>query len=132
MPVYVDTMKAGFTPTHIKGRRYTMSHLFADTREELFAMVDKIGVQRRWFQRPNGPDAPPGMNASWEHFDIAQTKKKLAIAHGAIEVSMQAMAAFEWHRKTFGFTCHPNIALEKRNSAIRAKGAGEGDRPDQS
>jgi hypothetical protein len=121
MAVYVDTMRAGFQPTHVKGRRYVMSHLFADTREELFAMTDKIGVLRKWFQRPDGPFAPPGMNASWEHFDITQSKKKLAIEAGAIEVSMQAMAAFEWHRKTFGFTCHPDVALEKRESTKKAR-----------
>ncbi|MGE0024829.1 MAG: DUF4031 domain-containing protein [Hyphomicrobium sp.] len=120
MAVYVDTMRAGFLPTHVKGRRYVMSHLFADTREELFAMVDKIGVDRQWFQRPPGTGLP-GMKASWEHFDITQSKKRLAIAVGAVEVSMEAMAAWNWHRETFGFACHPDVALEKRESTRRAK-----------
>lgn len=54
-----------------------MCHLWADTLDELLAMVDKIGVQRKWFQ------CPP--KASWEHFDIAKAKRALAVKHGAIE-----------------------------------------------
>ena len=69
MTVYVDDV----------GHRYgrmVMCHLWADTREELFAMVDRIGVARRWFQQPPA--------ASWEHFDISLAKKALAIAAGAV------------------------------------------------
>ncbi len=47
-------------------------------------MADKIAVQRKWFQRPAGTGVP-GMDASWEHFDIALTKRALAVRHGAIE-----------------------------------------------
>lgn len=119
MACYVDTMRAGFQPTHVKNRRYVMSHLFADSREELFAMVDKIGVERKWFQRPASVGGI-GMDASWEHFDITQSKKKLALLNGASEVSMREMAAFAWHRNTFGFTCHPKVALEKQQ-AMRAR-----------
>lgn len=57
--------------------RYLMCHMWADTREELFAMVDRIGVNRRWFQQPP--------NASWEHFDVASSKRALAIAYGAVQ-----------------------------------------------
>lgn len=67
--VYIDNMNATFG-------RMIMNHLFADTVEELFQMVDKIGVNRKWFQRK--PDFP--------HFDIALSKKKLAIENGAIEI----------------------------------------------
>lgn len=77
MSVYVDTMKAAYG-------RMIMCHCWADTRQELFDMMTVIGVQHKWFQRPNSPDAPPGMDASFEHFDIAQTKRALAIKNGAI------------------------------------------------
>lgn len=70
MAVYVDNARNPFG-------RYLMCHMWADTREELFAMVDRIGVQRKWFQ------CPP--KASWEHFDIVQSKRALAVATGAIE-----------------------------------------------
>lgn len=57
--------------------RMVMCHLWADTEAELMAMVDKIGVSRKWVQRPP--------KASWLHFDIAKSKRALAVAAGAIE-----------------------------------------------
>lgn len=75
--VYVDDMKAPFG-------RYVMCHMWADTRVELFAMADRIGVARKWFQRPDNAGVQ-GMKASWEHFDIAMSKRALAVAAGAVE-----------------------------------------------
>jgi Protein of unknown function (DUF4031) len=69
MSVYVDDMRAPYG-------RMIMCHMWADSLEELLAMVDKIGVQRRWLQKPP--------KASWVHFDIALEKKRLAIENGAI------------------------------------------------
>ncbi|RWF02949.1 DUF4031 domain-containing protein [Mesorhizobium sp.] len=77
MSVYVDNARHPFG-------RLLMCHMWADSREELFAMADRIGVQRRWFQRPAGLGVA-GMDASWEHFDIAQSKRAMAVAAGAIE-----------------------------------------------
>lgn len=70
MAVYVDDMRAPYG-------RYVMCHMWADSEEELLAMVDRIGVQRKWIQRPP--------KASWIHFDVALNKRKLAVEHGAIE-----------------------------------------------
>jgi len=55
-----------------------MCHMIADTTEELLAMADRIGVQRRWLQYP-GTDR--------EHFDISLSKKELAIKFGAIPIT---------------------------------------------
>lgn len=71
MSVYVDDMKAKFG-------RMVMCHMTADTSEELLAMADKIGVDRKWLQHPG---------TYKEHFDIALSKRALAIKHGAIEVT---------------------------------------------
>jgi len=76
MSVYVDNMEAGFG-------RMIMCHMIADTTEELLGMVDKIGVQRKWIQYPG---------TGHEHFDICLSKKKLAIKHGAIEISMRELS----------------------------------------
>ena len=75
MSVYVDNMKA-------PSGRMVMCHMLADTTEELLAMADTIGVQRKWLQKP-GTDH--------EHFDIALSKRALAIAAGAKEVTMRDM-----------------------------------------
>lgn len=69
MTCYVDDMRAPFG-------RLIMCHLWADSLEELLAMVDRIGVQRKWLQQPP--------KASWVHFDISLGKKALALSAGAI------------------------------------------------
>jgi hypothetical protein len=78
MTVYVDNMKAKFTPSHRPGRRYVMSHMIADTDDELHAMASKIGVARKWFQG--------------DHYDITQSKKALAISSGAKLISLRELA----------------------------------------
>lgn len=67
MAVYVDSGKITY-------RRMKMCHMMADSLDELHAMADKIGINRKWFQ----PESSP-------HYDICQSKKALAIKHGAIE-----------------------------------------------
>ncbi len=77
MTVYVDDVRHSFG-------NMVMCHLWADTLEELLAMVDKIGVQRKWIQGHPTLSFGKHRNASWVHFDIALSKKALAIAAGAI------------------------------------------------
>lgn len=67
--VYVGTRE-------YKYGRMIMSHMAADTLEELHEMADVIGVNQKWFQ--NKKDKP--------HYDICKTKKQLAIQHGALLV----------------------------------------------
>lgn len=70
MPVYVDK------PRHRLGRMI-MCHMAADTDEELHAMADKIGIDRRHFQG--------------DHYDICKLKRRAAIAAGAREVSAKEL-----------------------------------------
>jgi Protein of unknown function (DUF4031) len=74
MSVYVDTAK-------LRYRYMIMSHMLADTLEELHAMADKIGIDRKHFQS----------DASTPHYDICQTKRAKAIECGAIIVSRQRL-----------------------------------------
>lgn len=61
-----------------------MCHMIADSTEELLAMVDKIGVARKWIQYPG----------TWkEHFDIAKSKRQLALQFGAQAISMRELSA---------------------------------------
>lgn len=75
MSVYVDDYGARFG-------RMIMCHMFADTTEELLAMADRIGVARRWIQKPGTPR---------EHFDVCKAKRALAIAAGAVPVTSRDM-----------------------------------------
>ena len=71
MTVYVDDMQAPFG-------RMRMCHMIADSSEELLVMADRIGVQRKWLQYAG---------THQEHFDIAMSKRRLAVEAGAVEVS---------------------------------------------
>lgn len=77
MPVYVDNARNRFGPM-------IMCHMWADSDEELLAMADKIGVDRKWIQGHQILSLPKYRKASWVHFDIAMSKRALAIQHGAI------------------------------------------------
>lgn len=78
MTVYVDDMEAKFG-------RMVMCHMLADTTEELLAMADKIGVPRKWIQKPGEPG---------EHFDICRAKRALAVAAGAKEITWRQAGEF--------------------------------------
>lgn len=80
MTVYVDDMYKN--PMGQFGRM-KMSHMIADSTEELLQMADKIGVQRKWLQHKGSPD---------EHFDIATSKRELAISAGAVKITMRELA----------------------------------------
>lgn len=70
MSVYVDRVALSFG-------RMVMCHMIADTPDELHAMADRIGVARHWFQQPP--------KASFWHYDIAKSRRALAVAVGAID-----------------------------------------------
>jgi len=54
-----------------------MCHMWSDhSEDELMQMADRIGVARKWIQRPP--------KASWVHFDISLGCKAKAIAYGAV------------------------------------------------
>jgi hypothetical protein len=73
--VYVDL------PIHRFGRML-MCHMMADNTDELLAMADRIGVQRKWLQHP-GEDR--------EHLDVCKSKREAALAAGAISVNSRAL-----------------------------------------
>lgn len=86
MAVYVDDMEAPLG-------RMKMCHMVADTRSELLAMVDRIGVDRRHIQH---------RGTAKEHFDISKGKRKLAVELGAQELGMLDLAAICWARRDPG------------------------------
>lgn len=88
MAVYVDDM---YTISLGNFGRMKMSHLMADSTEELLQMVNKIGVQRKWIQKAG---------TKWEHFDIAISKRDLAIKAGTIPIGMRILAVAAKERQS--------------------------------
>jgi hypothetical protein len=85
--VYVDNMRARF-------RRMVMCHMLADSDDELHKMADRIGVARRWWQSPT--------HTSGSHYDIALSKRALAVAAGAVEISLRQASAMNARRRVTG------------------------------
>ena len=73
MSIYVDNYMAPFG-------RLRLSHMIADTEEELDAMADRIGLKREWKQR--------GRHL---HYDIGKAKRELAISYGAKSISCREL-----------------------------------------
>lgn len=93
MTVYVDDMHR-----YSLGRygRMKMSHMIADTAEELHAMAARIGVARRFYQG--------------DHYDIAMSKRALAVSAGAVEVSMMELSSMCRRQKVEGHCGDPREA----------------------
>ncbi|MCA0944073.1 DUF4031 domain-containing protein [Salipiger pacificus] len=80
MTVYVDDM---YRAEIGRFRHMKMSHMIADSTEELLEMADRIGLQRKWLQKRGTPD---------EHFDVGMGLRAKAVAAGAVEITMRELA----------------------------------------
>lgn len=107
MAVYVDDMRAQFG-------RMVMCHMIADTDAELHEMADRIGVARRWHQAPPRHDS---------HYDIALSKRALAIRHGAIPITLKQCAAMSRMRRLTGELPLPGNAVEQMLADLNARRA---------
>lgn len=90
MTVYVDDMRARFG-------RLIMCHMIADTEDELHAMAARVGVARRWYQG--------------DHYDICLSKRALAVAAGAVEVTQRQLGCMVMRRRATGQLGAPAEAL---------------------
>lgn len=103
MVAYVDNF---YLVGGTRGRlgRLKLSHLMADTRAELFAVVDRVGVSREHLQKPGEPG---------EHFDICKAKRQEAIdLRLVIAVDVRVMAAMRARRMFTGELGSPEGAVE--------------------
>ena len=82
MTVYVDDMYL-----HAMGKfgRMKMSHMIADTEDELHAMARRIGIARKWYQG--------------DHYDVAMNKRELAISFGAKAITLRECGVMAVHRR---------------------------------
>lgn len=58
-----------------------MSHMIAETSEELHSMADAIGLKRSWYQD----------KGSFPHYDVSERKRELAIQHGAVPLTQREL-----------------------------------------
>lgn len=92
MAVYVDDFGM---PARVGGLNARWSHLVADSRDELHAFADQLGLRREWFQDPvltGKPLARPGSRAAenW-HYDVTESKRRQAIALGARAITWREL-----------------------------------------
>jgi hypothetical protein len=105
MTVYVDDMMAPF-------RGMLMCHMFATDFEELHAMACRIRIKREWFQDWD--------KASYPHYDVSTTKRKLAIQHGAVIVTWRQAGAMCFLARAGGVMGDPATAVD-RMLAVRER-----------
>ena len=110
MTVYVDDMRAGYG-------RMVMCHMLADTDDELHAMAARIGVARRWWQSP--------ARTSGSHYDIALSKRALAVAAGAVEITWRQAGAMNIRRRHTGQLGDPATAVDWLREAVAQRHAAE-------
>lgn len=106
MTVYVDDM---YRYPMGQFRRMKMSHMIADTEEELHVMADKINLARKWYQG--------------DHYDVSIGYRRDAIRHGAVPITLRELAAkameirrsrravqkeIQPRRRTVRFVCNKN------------------------
>ena len=96
MACYVDDMRAPYG-------RMMMCHMLASDDRELHAMAARIGVARRWHQAPPRHDS---------HYDIALSKRALAVAAGAIEITWRQAGCMALRRRVTGDLGPPEEAEE--------------------
>lgn len=86
MGVYVDSMRATYG-------RMKLCHMISDSTDELLAMADRIGVARKWLQNAG---------TAREHYDIAMSKRALAVHFGAVEITWRQAGQMCMRRRVTG------------------------------
>lgn len=107
MTVYVDDMY--LYPIGRFGRM-KMSHMVANTDDELHAMADRIGIARKWHQAPPKHDS---------HYDVAMVMRDKAIACGAVPITLKQCSAMCMIRRETGVLGRPDTAEEIRMQKAR-------------
>lgn len=95
MAVYVDNAK-------IPLGRMVMSHMIADSHEELMAMARRIGVEHRHLQKAG---------THQEHFDVCLRMRARAVYYGAKEITQKELGAKLLARKAKSRSAQTEAAL---------------------
>lgn len=111
MTVYVDDMHLMELGRY---RCMRMCHMLADSTAELLAMADRVGVDRKWIQ---------SAGTAREHFDIAKGKRALAVAAGAVQITVRQAAAMTAHRRETGRLGSPYAAEQWHREHLQSRAA---------
>lgn len=81
MSVYVDDLRATVQfPGHMP---WKMSHMIADTRDELDEMAEILNLKEKWKQKAG---------EQLEHYDVTENYRRRAIKAGAIPISVHELS----------------------------------------
>lgn len=69
----------------IRYKDMRMSHMVADTLEELHGMAEKLGLRSTWFQVSR---------LGIPHYDLCESKRSIAITYGAKSVTAKELIEF--------------------------------------
>ncbi len=114
MAVFVDDQRA-------KYGRLVLCHMISSSEDELHAMADRIGVDRRWWESP--------LVTSGSHYNICQSKKALALSLGAIQITSRQAAAMNRRRHVTGELGSPEDAVSWLKTYLRARSSTDQERP---
>lgn len=81
MTVYVDDM---YLSPMGQFKRMKISHMIADSLEELHTMANKLGLRRSWFQG--------------DHYDVSMGVRSAAILHGVVPITLRQCSAMSLER----------------------------------
>ena len=95
MAVYVDNERNRYG-------RMAMCHMVADTEDELHVMADRISVDRRRKSKSR---------SGIIHYDICKSRRKLAVAVGAIEITARELISqfYQQNGKEYSDEVHRHI-----------------------
>jgi hypothetical protein len=94
MTVYIDDMYR-YSVGEFRGMR--MSHMIADSDDELHAVAMVIGMKAEWFQG--------------DHYDVPLPRRALAIEAGAVEITYRQAGAMRRRRAVEGHCGEPHLAV---------------------
>ncbi|MGO9343348.1 MAG: DUF4031 domain-containing protein [Acidimicrobiales bacterium] len=89
MSVYLDDWRQSAT---IRSMTSRWSHLTADTTQELHLFARKLGIPARAFQQKPG-------KPQFDHYDVPEELRELAISLGAIALTWRQAAAMRRGRR---------------------------------
>jgi len=85
-------------------------HLLGDDEQELHALAAAIGCRRSRYQhRPARP---------WvDHYDIDEERRRMALGHGAVELTRREVCALIARKRHAGATASPSATVPGSSTA---------------